>query len=114
MSEHIRHRGPESGFTCRHCKRPVNPDPYGSQHRNHCPWCLWSLHVDNSPGDRASACQAQMEPIGIWVKQNGEWSIIHRCTHCGELKTNRIAGDDESWTLLALAAKAISQPPFPI
>lgn len=28
--------------------------PTGTQHRNHCPNCLTSLHLDNKPGDRAA------------------------------------------------------------
>lgn len=114
MSDHIRQRGPSAGFVCKHCKRVVNPEPYGSQHRNHCPWCLWSLHVDNQPGDRASCCRGQMEAVAVWVRQDGEWAIIHRCQGCGVLKSNRIASDDHPWSLMALAAKPVSQPPFPI
>jgi hypothetical protein len=55
-----------------------------------------------------------MEPIAVWAKQDGEWAIIHRCATCGSLKSNRSAGDDSPWGLMALAAKAISQPPFPL
>jgi hypothetical protein len=55
-----------------------------------------------------------MEPIAVWVRRSGEWAIIHRCDACGCLKSNRIASDDESWSLMALAAKAITQPPFPV
>jgi ribosome biogenesis GTPase len=114
MSDHVRHRGPSDGFVCRHCKRPAPPQRYGGQHRNHCPLCLWSVHVDDQPGDRASACGGSMEPIAVWVRRSGEWAIIHRCDACGCLKSNRIASDDESWSLMALAAKAIAQPPFPL
>jgi hypothetical protein len=35
-----------------------------------------------------------MEPIAISVRGKGEWVVIHRCTGCGELKSNRAAGDD--------------------
>ncbi len=114
MSDHYRHRGPSEGFICRHCGRGVNPCQYGSQHRNHCPYCLWSLHVDDAPGDRASHCKGSMQPLAVWVRQDGEWAIIHRCASCGCLKSNRIAGDDDPWALMALAAQAISRPPFPI
>ena len=55
-----------------------------------------------------------MEPIGVWVKRNGEWAVIHRCTQCGELRTNRIAGDDDPWAMMSLAAKPLAQPPFPL
>ena len=33
-------------FTCRVCGRLVVPEAAGSGHRNHCPNCLSSLHVD--------------------------------------------------------------------
>ena len=46
---------------------------------DHCPNCLYSLHLDREPGDRASDCHGRMEPIGVWVRKNGEWAIIHRC-----------------------------------
>jgi hypothetical protein len=55
-----------------------------------------------------------MEPIGIWVKRDGEWAIIHRCTACGTLGANRVAGDDDPWAMMSLAAKPLAQPPFPL
>ena len=66
-------------FTCKICGRLAVPTGAGSSHRNHCPNCLHSLHVDNEPGDRKSDCGGFMEPISIWVRKNGEWAIIHRC-----------------------------------
>lgn len=33
-------------FTCKVCGRPVVAAGAGSGHRNHCPNCLSSLHVD--------------------------------------------------------------------
>jgi len=39
-------------FTCKNCGRTVVPYDSGSNHRNHCPNCLFSLHVDDEPGDR--------------------------------------------------------------
>jgi hypothetical protein len=55
-----------------------------------------------------------MEPAGIEVRDRGEWAIIHRCTGCGELKANRIAGDDDERSLLALALKPLANPAFPL
>jgi hypothetical protein len=81
-------------------------------HRNHCPRCLWSRHVDNKPGDRASPCRAPMKPIGIEVRPSGEWVIIHRCTACATLRTNRVAGDDREVALLALALRPLSNRAF--
>ena len=50
-------------FTCKNCGRVVVPEGAGSTHRNHCPNCLCSLHVDEGPGDRASACGGLMETV---------------------------------------------------
>ncbi len=43
-------------FTCKVCGRLVTPEGAGSGHRNHCPNCLTSLHLDVEPGDRAADC----------------------------------------------------------
>lgn len=72
---------------------------------DHCPNCLYSLHLDREPGDRASDCHGRMEPIGVWVRKNGEWAIIHRCLRCGKIGSNRIAADDNPMKLMALAMR---------
>ena len=46
-----------------------------------------------------------MEPIGVWVRSDGEWAIVHRCKHCGKLSSNRIAADDNPMKLMALAIR---------
>ena len=56
-------------FTCKVCDRLCTPQNAGSDHRNHCPNCLSSLHVDIEPGDRASDCGGIMEPIAVWVRK---------------------------------------------
>jgi hypothetical protein len=101
-------------YTCVRCSQPIVPQAYGTAHRNHCPWCLWSRHVDETPGDRSADCRGAMEPIAVWVRPGGEWALIHRCRSCGELRSNRIAGDDNELALVALAVRALSQPPFPL
>lgn len=78
-------------------------------HRNHCPYCLWSLHVDLRPGDRMSLCRGAMQPVAIWVKDNGEWSLLHRCTNCGMIKANRIAADDNEELLGSMALRLLQQ-----
>ncbi len=104
----------ECGFVCQYCGRAVTPDPAGTGHRNHCPWCLHSLHLDDLPGDRASGCGGIMEPVAISVRRGKEWVIIHRCNDCGTLKENRIAGDDNAMALLSIAVRPVAQPPFPL
>lgn len=86
----------------------------GTDHRNHCPACLHSLHFDVEPGDRAADCGGIMEPITVWVRKGGEWALIHRCSRCGALSSNRIAADDNGLLLASIAAKPIANPPFPL
>ena len=92
-------------FVCKNCGRTVVPEGASSDHRNHCPYCLWSAHFDNTPGDRASDCHGKMEPIGVWVRKGGEWALLHRCTQCGKISSNRIAADDSPMKLMALALR---------
>ena len=101
-------------FTCAVCGKKVVPENAGTDHRNHCPNCLSSIHVDNEPGDRESECGGVMEPIAVWVKNNGEWTLIHRCKACGKLSPNRVAADDNPMKLMSIAMKPIANPPFPI
>lgn len=70
--------------------------------------------MDESPGDRDSDCRGAMEPIAVWVRPGGDWAIIHRCRGCGELHSNRVAGDDNELALVALAVRALARPPFPL
>ncbi|GAB6109467.1 RNHCP domain-containing protein [Fusibacter bizertensis] len=101
-------------FICKSCGRIVVPNGAGSDHRNHCPHCLSSVHVDNLPGDRAANCNGIMEAIGVWVRKNGEWAIIHRCNRCGHLSSNRIAADDNPVKLMSIALQPLARPPFPL
>lgn len=101
-------------FICRNCGWLVSPDGSGTCHRNHCPNCLYSMHLDIDPGDRESDCGGIMEPISVWVRSKGEWAVIHRCKRCGYLSSNRIAADDNPAKLLSIALKPLGQPPFPL
>lgn len=101
-------------YTCRVCGTHVVPEGAASRHRNHCPKCLSSEHVDDEPGDRASICCGIMDAIGVWVRKNGEWAIIHRCRDCGTLSSNRIAADDNPTLLMSIAVKPLAMPPFPL
>lgn len=80
----------DAGFVCVHCGRQV--EPLGVSSRNHCPFCLWSLHVDVNPGDRASECGGALEPVGAEPNtKKGGYTIIHRCTKCGAIRRNKAA-----------------------
>ena len=101
-------------FRCAHCHVivPSTQLVSGVNNRNHCPYCLWSYHLDlYTAGDRLSACKAPMTPIGLTVKKGrnkyqhdgrGELMLIHQCTECRNLSINRIAADDDSETVMTV------------
>jgi hypothetical protein len=113
----------DGNFLCLHCRQPVSFDPIRSavHNRNHCPYCLWSRHVDLvQAGDRLAACKAPMRPVGVAVKRTrkkytgqamskhpggdpqggtGELMLVHQCVECGKARVNRVAADDCYHTL---------------
>lgn len=107
-------RRQNTAFTCIHCGQRTETRPEGTRHRNHCPYCLWSRHVDQQPGDRLCACRGPMEPVAVEVRTDGEWAIIHRCRVCRQVRFNRIAGDDQELALLQLVLRPLAHPPFPL
>ena len=76
-------------FVCGHCGAKVT----GTGFTNHCPVCLWSKHVDITPGDRASGCNGMMEPIRVEVEKD-ETIITHQCIICKHEKRNKTAEND--------------------
>ncbi|MGD3112058.1 RNHCP domain-containing protein [Streptomyces sp. YGL11-2] len=95
-------------FRCVNCRLDVSLTAPGTAHRNHCPNCLASLHVDGRiPGDRASDCRGRMTALAMFTRPDDEWMIVHQCLTCGELSANRIAGDDNALALVRLALKPL-------
>jgi hypothetical protein len=91
-------------FKCGHCRAFVGPTISGGRHRNHCPLCLYSRHVDRGmPGDRKCECRSLMEPIGLATRRNGEQMIVHRCLGCAAERVCRVAADDHPLTIMRLA-----------
>jgi hypothetical protein len=91
----------------------------GVNHRNHCPWCLWSRHMDlYAAGDRLSACKAPMRPLGMAIKPGhnkyapggGELMLVHQCEECGRLSLNRIAADDDVQAMLEVFSASCTLP----
>lgn len=106
---------PSRSFRCAHCRLDVPMDAPGTRHRNHCPSCLWSRHLDDdTPGDRDADCGAAMEPIAVCARADGEWALVHRCGACTTIHVNRIAGDDNPLILMQLAVRPLAAPPFPL
>lgn len=92
------------GFICENCRKKVKPITYGGSYRNHCPFCLWSKHVDSdTPGDRLSSCHGLMKPIGIYTRRTQEFVLVHQCLKCGQIRFNRIAADDNFDLVLKLS-----------
>ncbi len=104
--------GCSDSFTCKVCADWLYLTGAGSNHHNHCPNCLSSLHLDIEPGDREADCGGIMEPVGVWVRKNGEWALIHRCRRCGHLSSNRVAADDNPMKLMSIAMKPLPNHPF--
>jgi DNA-directed RNA polymerase subunit RPC12/RpoP len=80
-------------FTCAICNQHVKALENGS-YRNHCPFCLGSIHVDNKPGDRNSQCKGLMTASQLKYNSKKGWQIIHKCQKCGIEKANKIAESD--------------------
>ncbi len=88
-------------FTCEHCGAEVEGDGY----TNHCPKCLWSLHVDNNPGDRENGCGGLMEPVSVEYASSGS-TIMHKCTKCGMMKRCKSSEGDDISAILAVMRRA--------
>ncbi|BAD57861.1 RNHCP domain-containing protein [Nocardia farcinica] len=105
--------GGQSGtsFRCLGCRLDVPVAAPGTAHRNHCPHCLTSRHVDRRiPGDRAESCRGRMQALSLTVREDGEWSLVHQCLACGTLRLNRIAGDDNALALMRIALRPLADP----
>ncbi|MUK89814.1 RNHCP domain-containing protein [Ornithinibacillus sp. L9] len=79
-----------TAFQCEQCGAWVEPLTNGS-FRNHCPYCLFSKHMDDKPGDRASFCKGLMEPVEVYFHSKKGYQIVHRCTSCGKIHKNIVA-----------------------
>ena len=79
----------DSGFICAACGREVMPLGYTS--RNHCPFCLCSLHVDVNPGDRENSCRGILRPISALPDPKRGYIIVHKCDKCGSVVRNKSA-----------------------
>lgn len=88
-----------TGFKCIYCKMDVKAIK-GGGFRNHCPYCLYSLHVDlEVPGDRLSECKGLMVPVRAEINKKKGVRILHSCKSCNKQIFNRIA-DDDNWDLI--------------
>lgn len=90
----------DENFICENCGKEVKKALYTA--RDHCPYCLYSKHLDINPGDRASNCLGLMIPIGI-EKFKDSFKIIYKCQKCNELHKNIMLKDDNMDEIINLS-----------
>jgi DNA-directed RNA polymerase subunit RPC12/RpoP len=83
-----------TGFVCAGCGADVVMATNGG-YRNHCPFCLCSVHIDVEPGDRASECLGIMKPVSARNNTQKGWQILHKCTVCGFERYNMVCDEGE-------------------
>ena len=83
----------DEAFVCENCGKSV--EPLGYTCRDHCPYCLYSKHVDKDPGDRAETCHGALKPIGLENNTQKGYTIIYQCKKCGATRKNKMANDDD-------------------
>ena len=79
-------------FVCENCGKKV--EKLGYTARDHCPYCLYSKHVDVNPGDRKNICLGMLKPVGI-EKFKNTFKILYVCENCGNTHKNIVANDDD-------------------
>ena len=89
-------------FICENCGEKV-PKAIDTA-RDHCPYCLYSKHVDIMPGDRKNTCGGLLLPIGI-EKFKDTYKIIYKCKKCNKLHKNVMAKDDDIDKIIELSSK---------
>lgn len=87
-------------FICENCNKKVEKLNYTA--RDHCPFCLYSKHVDLLPGDRQNLCKGLLKPVGI-EKFKNTYKIIYKCQKCNETHKNISANDDNMNLMIELS-----------
>lgn len=87
-------------FICNNCGEKIQAMAIGD--RNHCPYCLYSLHTDIFPGDNAHECKGLMKPIGVERNDINELILFHSCNDCGKIVRTKVFIDDNFDLLLSL------------
>lgn len=90
----------DENFICEYCGKTVLPLNYTA--RDHCPYCLYSKHVDIFPGDRANNCLGLLKPIKI-EKFKNTYKIIYKCEKCHQLHKNVMGNDDNMDIIIELS-----------
>lgn len=92
----------DENFVCEHCFNEVSKLNYTA--RDHCPYCLYSKHVDIMPGDRKNECLGLLKPVGI-EKFKQSYKILYQCTKCHQTHKNIMAEDDNMDLIIHLSVE---------
>ena len=97
----------DEDFECQNCHFQV-PKRGGGYCRNHCPKCLYSLHVDlKVPGDRKSDCVSLMKPVDVILNTKKQtYQLIQQCTKCQYRHAVTVAKDDDLNLVLKIACES--------
>ena len=87
-------------FVCTVCNKNVSPLGYTA--RDHCPYCLCSLHVDINPGDRTNNCKGILRPLGV-EKYKDSYKILYKCERCHKTHKNIMASDDDMEMIIEIS-----------
>lgn len=90
----------DENFICENCGKNVEKLNYTA--RDHCPYCLYSKHLDIMPGDRKNECKGLLKPIGI-EKFKDTYKIIYKCLKCNQSHKNIMATDDDMDLIIELS-----------
>ena len=90
----------DESFTCENCHKEVKPLGYTA--RDHCPYCLYSKHVDINPGDRQNTCKGLLKPTGI-EKYKYTYKILYKCETCHKDHKNIVATDDDMEKIIEIS-----------
>ena len=91
--ENARFTKNDNEFICQNCGEKVEKLGYTS--RDHCNFCLHSVHVDVFPGDRLEECKGLLVPIDIEINSKKGYVVIYKCKKCGAIRKNILAKDDD-------------------
>ena len=83
----------DNEFICINCGKKVEKLKYTS--RDHCNHCLYSLHIDITPGDRKNSCKGILIPVNVEISSKKGEVIIYKCNKCGKEIRNIVANDDD-------------------
>lgn len=87
------------------------PEDRKNESWDHCPNCLAGIHEEEMED---GICGGILEPVSVWIREDDSWQIIGRCRLCGGMEEMSMTAWDNRMKILSIAARPLSQPPFPI